>query len=80
MDRGLRSLKKYRKDRSQEKFPVVDSTMIEEFSPFSLDDPVVDSTMLIAGNGGNPDTGSMVDSHHYIATTMGSAFDAASIG
>lgn len=72
MERGLRALKRFRRDRSQGKLPVVDSTMMDEGCGGKGAEAVVDSTTLGCGNGGKPEFLCMVDSHHHIAATMGS--------
>lgn len=72
MERGLRALKRFRRDRSQGKLPVVDSTMEGGNLGEEGTRAVVDSTTLECRNGGKPGFHCMVDSHHHIAATMGS--------
>lgn len=73
MDRGLRALKRYRKASDQNKFPEVDSTMIEPFIPDTTPVTVVEATTLKSANGGNPCMCHMVESPHHTAATIGSA-------
>lgn len=80
MERGLRTLKAYRKARDQDRYPVVDSTMTGRFPPVMNAGPVVDSTTINLEIGGKQPKPCMVDSHHHIATSMGSAVQRSLIG
>lgn len=71
MERGQRALKTYRKLRDQNKLPVVDSTTTPPFEVEAPLEPVVDSTTLAKGNGGNEPSPVVVESTTHIATLMG---------
>lgn len=73
MERGLKSMKAYRKARSAGKLPVLDSDTLPSKLPLMPAAPVLDSNTSNAENGANPPNRSVRDSATHIASTMGTA-------
>jgi len=77
MERGLKSLKAYRKARDQNRLPVLDSGTLATFSHDPPAEPVLDSNTQTHANGSFPPMPIVRDSATHIATTMGSVSDPA---
>jgi len=77
LERGLKSLKAYRKARNQNRLPVLDSGTLATFSHDPPAEPVLDSNTQTYANGGFPPMPIVRDSATHIATTMGGVSDPA---
>ena len=71
MERGLRSLKAFRRGRDSGKFPVLDSDMLHQFAPRWPAAPVLVSDTPDAGNGGFSPIGEVRESATHLATPWG---------
>jgi hypothetical protein len=80
MERGLRSLKVYRKARDLGRLPVLDSDTMNSFQPEVTAPAVLDSNTLDARNRGFPPNRCDRDSATHIATTIGSAAEGYLLG
>lgn len=80
MERGLRALKAYRKDRSSGKFPVLDCGTTAQFPVETAPNTVAKSDTLNERNGGNPPILHIPKSATHLAIPWGRERERAPIG
>ncbi|MFN9112320.1 MAG: hypothetical protein ACK5XN_19815, partial [Bacteroidota bacterium] len=80
MERGLRALKAYRKQRDAGKLPVLDSRTNDPFSDCFSSAAVLNSRTLSEENGGLSPKCIVQDFHTHIATTIGRGANVSSCG
>lgn len=75
MERGLRVLKAYRKDRDLDRLPVLDCDTFDALPPISAPAPVLDSDTPNSGNGSIPPKWLVRDSATHSAIPWGRGTD-----